>query len=110
MPRLGVLLIAIIALVAPACADEGADDDAAITTTTSTTLPVADPDTADVLVLHADGVSLVHEDGAQTKLSFGEDAAEVEERLQTILGEPGTEAPVVDCSAGVEPQQSVWPG
>ena len=111
MRRLGVLLIAVVALVASACADDGVEDDTAVTSvTTSTTLPVGDPDTADLLVLHPDGVALVHADGAETKLTFGEDAAAVEERLKTVFGDPGTEAPVLDCSAGVEPQQSVWPG
>lgn len=110
MPRFGVLLIAMTVLLAPACADERADDEVANSTTTSTTLPVGDPDTADLLVLHPDGVALVHEDSSQVKLSFGQDAAEVEAQLRTVLGEPGTEAPVIDCSAGVQPQQSVWPG
>ena len=103
-------MLATLTLLGSACADKPDDDAAQTTTTTASTLPVADPDTADVLVLHTDGISLVHGDRAENKIAFGAEAADVEAQLRTVLGEPGTEAPVVDCSAGVEPQQSVWPG
>lgn len=98
-------LIALALLLAGACTQ----DDPAVDTS-ATTVMDNEAGMPGGVVLLADGVTAVHAEGTQNKLPFGTAATEVEEELRIILGEPGTEAPVIDCSAGIEPQQVVWPG
>lgn len=100
-----ITFIALALLFAGACSQDDPE-----TRATATTVMDNEAGMPGGVVLGSGGVTAVHAEGTENLLPFGSDAAEVEEELRIILGDPGTEAPVVDCSAGVEPQQVVWPG
>jgi len=102
--RISALLIAIL-LSGSACSE--ADGDARATATTATDKEAGLPGG---VTLERDGVTAVHAEGTRTKIAFGTPTEEVRDELTIILGEPDTEAAITECSAGIIPDQIVWPG
>ncbi len=102
--RFGALTLAIL-LGTSACSNDAADEAA-----TATTVMDNEAGLPGGVVLSADGVTAVHAEGTENKLNFGMPVDEVRDELSIILGDPEVDAEVADCSAGVTPDQIVWPG
>ena len=102
--RACALLLAIL-LSGSACSSD--DGEAQATATTVTDNEAGMPGGVN---LERDGVTAVHAEGTRNKIPFGTPTQEARDELAIILGEPDTEAVIADCSAGITPDQIVWPG